>query len=102
MLITTPVYAHHGTETTLTTIPIKQCMQKGRDSGKEFKSYFEMDELLYNGIIAYIYHKGEYVYSITCIKGYGKPDIMREARQSAKNREEDQRDSIQSILDQYK
>jgi hypothetical protein len=27
---------------------------------------------------------------------------MREAKQSAKNREEDQQDSIQSILDAYK
>jgi hypothetical protein len=102
MLITTPVYAHHGTETTLTTIPIKQCMAKGRENGKHFKSYFEMDELLYNGIIAYLYRQGDYVYTITCIKGYGKPDTMREAKQSAKNREEDQQDSIQSILDAYK
>ena len=102
MLITTPVYAHHGTETTLTTIPIKQCMAKGRDSGKHNAIYFEMDELLYNGIIAYIYRQGEYVHTITCIQGYSKPDTMRETKQSAKNREEDQQDTIKSILDAHK
>ena len=102
MLITTPVYAHHGTETTLTTIPIKQCMAKGRDSGKHNAIYFEMDELLYNGIIAYIYRQGEYVHTITCIQGYSKPDTMRETKQSARNREEDQQDTIKSILDAHK
>jgi hypothetical protein len=102
MLITTPVYAHHGTETTLTTIPIKQCMAKGRDSGKHNAIYFEMDELLYNGIIAYIYRQGEYVHTITCIQGYSKPDTMRETKQSAKNREEDQQDTIKSILEAHK
>lgn len=102
MLITTPVYAHHGTETTLTTIPIKQCMAKGRDSGKHNAIYFEMDELLYNGIIAYIYRQGEYVHTITCIQGYSKPDTMRETKQSARNREEDQQDTIKSILEAHK
>lgn len=102
MLITTPVYAHHGTKTTLTTIPIKQCMAKGRDSGKHNAIYFEMDELLYNGIIAYIYRQGEYVHTITCIQGYSKPDTMRETKQSAKNREEDQQDTIKSILEAHK
>ena len=102
MLITTPVYAHHGTETTLTNIPIKQCMAKGRDSGKHNAIYFEMDELLYNGIIAYIYRQGEYVHTIACIQGYSKPDTMRETKQSARNREEDQQDTIKSILDAHK
>ena len=102
LIITTPVYAHHGTETTLTTIPIKQCMAKGRDSGKHNAIYFEMDELLYNGIIAYIYRQGEYVHTITCIQGYSKPDTMRETKQSAKNREEDQQDTIKSILEAHK
>ena len=102
LIITTPVYAHHGTETTLTTIPIKQCMAKGRDSGKHNAIYFEMDELLYNGIIAYIYRQGEYVHTITCIQGYSKPDTMRETKQSARNREEDQQDTIKSILDAHK
>ena len=102
LIITTPVYAHHGTETVLTTIPIKQCMAKGRDSGKHNAIYFEMDELLYNGIIAYIYRQGEYVHTIACIQGYSKPDTMRETKQSAKNREEDQQDTIKSILDAHK
>ena len=102
MLITTPVYAHHGTETTLTTIPIKQCMAKGRDSGKHNAIYFEMDELLYNGIIAYIYRQGDYVHTIACIQGYSKPDTMRETKQSAKHREEDQQDTIKSILEAHK
>jgi len=102
LIITTPVYAHHGTETTLTTIPIKQCMARGRASGKHNAIYFEMDELLYNGIIAYIYRQGEYVHTIACIQGYSKPDTMRETKQSAKNREEDQQDTIKSILDAHK
>ena len=102
MLITTPVYAHHGTENTITTTPIKQCMQKGRDAGKHNAIYFEMDELLYNGIIAYIYRQGEYVHTIACIQGYSKPDTMRETKQSAKNREEDQQDTIKSILEAHK
>ena len=102
MLITIPVYAHHGTETTLTTIPIKQCMAKGRDSGKHNAIYFEMDELLYNGIIAYIYRQGDYVHTIACIQGYSKPDTMRETKQSARNREEDQQDTIKSILEAHK
>jgi len=106
MLITTPVYAHHGTETTLTTIPIKQCMAKGRESGKNNAIYFEMDELLHNGIIAYIYRRGmdkdAFVYTIACIQGYKKLDTMVETKQSVKHREEDQQDTINSILESFK
>lgn len=102
MLVTQSVYASHGTETTETTLNIKQCMEKGRSMMQKNSVYFEMDELLYNGIIAYIFRHGEYVNTIVCIKGYKKPDTMRETKQSIKNREEDQQDSVNKILNDYK
>lgn len=102
LVVAQSVYASHGTETTETTLNIKQCMEKGRSMIQKNAIYFEMDELLHNGIIAYIFRHGEYVNTITCIKGYKKPDTMRETKQSIKNREEDQQDSINKILNEYR